>query len=62
MFPGLENDNATGKNGITRQEVGLSRKFMQVSVGDNGVTPSHPREERFKRVLETWGYPREQRF
>lgn len=40
-------------------EVNLSRKFMQVGVGDNGLTPRHPREERFKTVLETWSYPRE---
>lgn len=59
MFLGFE--NTTGRNEITRQ-VSLSRKFRQVSVRDSGVTPRHPREERFKIVLETWGYPRQQRF
>jgi len=32
---------------------------MKVSVGDNALTPRHPREEIFKIVLETWSYPRE---
>lgn len=56
MFLGFE--NTTGRNEITRQ-VSLSRKFRQVSVRDSGVTHRHPREERFKIVLETWGYPRQ---
>ena len=55
MFPGWEDDDTAGKNGITRQKLvyqGRSR-ILVLGTMESEITPGHPREDGFEIILET---------